>query len=184
MADTAADIIKGLRAGSAKAQHELLERYGRRVFSQILTMVQRPEEAEEVYQDVFVSAFSHIRQYEEAKASLVTWLSRIAYNKSVDHLRRRRMPLVRLDDCGGEPAVSEEEAEQTLGHPDRETVQLIRAALRQLPPHEQAIVTMFYYDDMSLREIAYVTGSIPTTVASRLSRIRKKLCQIINNIRL
>jgi RNA polymerase sigma-70 factor (ECF subfamily) len=60
-----------------------------------------------------------------------------------------------------------------------ETVQLIRAALKHLPPDERAIITMFYYEEMSLKDIAYVTESIPTTVASKLSRTRKKLCKII-----
>ena len=67
----------------------------------------------------------------------------------------------------------------TLGHPNDEMVQLIRAALKHLPPEERAIITMFYYEEMSLKEIAFVTGSIPTTIASKLSRTRKKLCRII-----
>ena len=76
-------------------------------------------------------------------------------------------------------ALSDEEVDETLGHANQETVQLIRAALKHLPPEERAIVTMFYYEEMSLKEIAYVTESLPTTVASKLSRTRKKLCRII-----
>ena len=49
-------------------------------------------------------------------------------------------------------------------------------------PHEQAIVSMFYYDNMSLADIAYVTGSITSTVGSQLSRIRKKLYRIIKTL--
>ena len=41
---------------------------------------------------------------------------------------------------------------------------------------------MFYYDNMSLADIAYVTGSIPSTVGSQLSRIRKKLYRIIKTM--
>jgi RNA polymerase sigma-70 factor (ECF subfamily) len=41
---------------------------------------------------------------------------------------------------------------------------------------------MFYYEEMSLKEIAYVTESIPTTIASKLSRTRRKLCRIIKMI--
>ena len=69
--------------------------------------------------------------------------------------------------------------DETFGQANAETVQLIRAALKHLPPDERAIVTMFYYEEMSLKEIAFVTESIPTTVASKLSRIRKKLYRII-----
>ena len=75
--------------------------------------------------------------------------------------------------------LSDAEVEETLGHANEEMVQLIRAALKHLPPEERAIVTMFYYEEMSLKEIAFVTESIPTTVASKLSRTRKKICKII-----
>ena len=64
--------------------------------------------------------------------------------------------------------------EQTIGH--------LEQALALLPPHEQAIISMFYYDDMSLADIAYVTGSIPSTIGSQLSRIRKKLYRIIKTL--
>ena len=81
---------------------------------------------------------------------------------------------------GRSDELSDDVVEETLGHPNSETVQLIRAAMNHLPPDERAVITMFYYDEMSLKEIAYVTESIPSTVASKLSRTRKKLCKIIN----
>ena len=60
-------------------------------------------------------------------------------------------------------------------------VRQLEQALSMLPPHEQAIVSMFYYDNMSLADIAFVTGSITSTVGSQLSRIRKKLYRIIKS---
>ena len=65
---------------------------------------------------------------------------------------------------------------------DEETIRQLEQALAKLPPHEQAIVSMFYYDNMSLADIAFVTGSIPSTVGSQLSRIRKKLYRIIKTL--
>jgi RNA polymerase sigma-70 factor (ECF subfamily) len=92
--------------------------------------------------------------------------------------------MVYIEDREGEAdTISEAEVEETLGRANAETVQIIRAALKHLPPDERAIITMFYYEEMSLKEIAYVTESIPTTVASKLSRTRKKLCRIINMLR-
>ena len=80
---------------------------------------------------------------------------------------------------GSAEKLSDADVEETLGHANSETVQLIRAALKHLPPDERAVITMFYYEEMSLKEIAFVTESIPTTVASKLSRTRKKICKII-----
>jgi RNA polymerase sigma-70 factor (ECF subfamily) len=67
------------------------------------------------------------------------------------------------------------------GTNDSQTVQALEEALEMLPPHEMAAITMFYYDNMSLADIAYVTGSNPSTVGSQLSRIRKKLYRIIKS---
>ena len=177
---TETDLIEGLRRQSPKAQQQTIDRYGREVFAQVVRLVTVTENAEEVYQDVFMKVFRNIGQHDAARASLRTWISRIAYNEAISFLRRKRMPVVYFEDNGHEAdKLSEAEVDETLGHANAETVQLIRAALKHLPPEERALVTMFYYEERSLKEIADITESIPTTVASRLSRTRKKLCRII-----
>jgi RNA polymerase sigma-70 factor (ECF subfamily) len=177
---TETDLIAGLRRQSPKAQQETIDRYGREVFAQVVRLVAVTENAEEVYQDVFMKVFSNIGQHDAGRASLRTWISRIAYNEAVSFLRRKRLPVVYFEDRSHEAdKLSDAEVDETLGHANAETVQLIRAALKHLPPEERALVTMFYYEERSLKEIADITESIPTTVASRLSRTRKKLCRII-----
>ena len=177
---TETDLIEGLRRQSPKAQQQMLDRYGRDVFAQVVRLVAVTENAEEVYQDVFMKVFSHIGQFDGDRSSLRTWISRIAYNEAISFLRRKSAPTVYFDDYDrGIETLTDAEVDETLGHASQETVQLIRTALQHLPPEERALVTMFYYEEMSLKEIAYVTESIPTTVASRLCRTRKKLCRII-----
>jgi RNA polymerase sigma-70 factor (ECF subfamily) len=177
---TETDLIEGLRRKSSKAQQETIDRYGREVFALVARLVGVAENAEEVYQDVFMKVFNCIGQHDAERASLRTWISRIAYNEAISFLRRKRLPVVYFEDCGHEAdKLSDAEVDETLGHANAETVQLIRAALKHLPPEEQLLVTMFYYEERSLKEIADITESIPTTVASRLCRTRKKLCRII-----
>ena len=174
------DLIAGLRKQSPKAQQETIDRYGCEVFAQVVRLVAVTENAEEVYQDVFMKVFNNIGQHDAERASLRTWISRIAYNEAISFLRRKRLPVVYFEDRSHEAdKLSDAEVDETLGHANAETVQLIRAALKHLPPEERALVTMFYYEERSLKEIADITESIPTTVASRLSRTRKKLCRII-----
>ena len=180
MTETDINLILRLREQSSKAQRQTFERYGNDVFAQVARMLPAVEDAEEVYQDVFVKVFKNINMYDAEKSSLKTWISRIAYNESISFLRHKSMPVIYYEDREGEAEkLSEKEVEATFGQPNPETVQLIRAALKHLPPDERAIITMFYYEELSLKEIAYVTESIPTTVASKLSRTRKKLCKII-----
>jgi RNA polymerase sigma-70 factor (ECF subfamily) len=174
------NLLQGLRKQSPKAQQQMLERYGNDVYAQVARLVPGRENAEEVYQDVFIKVFKNIMMYDAEKSSLRTWISRIAYNESISFLRHKSMPVIYYEDREGEAEkLSESEVEATFGQPNPETVQLIRAALKHLPPDERAIITMFYYEEMSLKDIAYVTESIPATVASKLSRTRKKLYKII-----
>ena len=180
MTETDINLIQGLRKQSPKAQRLTLERYGNDVFVQVARMLPATEDAEEVYQDVFVKVFRNIKFYDEEKSSLKTWISRIAYNEAVTWLRHKRQTMIYFEDREGRAnELSDQEVDETLGHPNSETVQLIHSALKLLPPDERAIVTMFYFEEMSLKDIAYVTESIPTTIASRLSRTRKKICKII-----
>ena len=180
MTETDIDLIEGLRKQSPKAQRAMLDRYGRDVFAQVARLVPGVENAEEVYQDVFIKVFAYIGEYDAERSALKTWISRIAYNEAISYLRRKSQPVVYYEDRNGEAdKLSDAEVNETFGRPNAETVQLIRAALKHLPPDERAIVTMFYYEEMSLKDIAYVTESIPTTVASKLCRTRKKLYKII-----
>ena len=178
MTEREQELIEALRQHDRQAQRQVLEHYGCEVFALVVRLLTSREDAEEAYQDVFVKVFQGIGRYDEQRSSLRTWLSRLAYHEAIDRLRRKHQPVVYYDDCDAD-GLSDEEAAETLGQPNGETVQLIRTALQHLPPEERAIITMFYYEERSLKEIAYITESLPTTVASRLSRTRKKLCRII-----
>ena len=172
------DLIEGLLKRDPKAQQTMLDRFGRDVFAQVVRLIPVVENAEEVYQDVFIKVFSNIDKFNSERSSLKTWISRIAYNEAISFLRKKSTPMIYFEDYDGE-ALSDEEVDETFGQANKETVQLIRAALKHLPPEERALITMFYYEEMSLKDIAFVTESLPTTIASKLSRTRKKLCRII-----
>ena len=172
------DLIEGLLKRDPKAQQTMLDRFGHDVFAQVVRLIPVVENAEEVYQDVFIKVFSNIGKFNSERSSLKTWISRIAYNEAISFLRKKSTPMIYFEDYDGE-ALSDEEVDETFGQANKETVQLIRAALKHLPPEERALITMFYYEEMSLKDIAFVTESLPTTIASKLSRTRKKLCRII-----
>ncbi len=168
--------IDDLRQRKPAACQRLLTEYGPMVFRTVQRIVPQREDAEEVYQDVFVKALRGIGTFDARKSSLATWLSRIAYNESLNFVRGRRPDILSLDDCDFGTDLPDAPDEMAQDEP---TIQLLEQALSMLSPREQAVISMFYYDNMSLAEIAFVTGSIPSTIGSQLSRIRKKLYRII-----
>lgn len=172
-------LINDLRNGERTAQQRLLAQYGQMVFRQIARIVTQQEEAEEVYQDVFVKALRKIETFDERQASLSTWLCRIAYNESLNFVRRTKPNIVYIDERPTELEDVEDTQEADF---DEHTVQLLEQALERLRPNEQAVISMFYYDGMSLADIAYVTGTKPSTIGSQLFRIRKKLYRLIKTL--
>ena len=179
MGQDTAILIDDLLQRKPAACQRLLAEYGPAVFRTVQRIVPSREDAEEVYQDVFVKALRSIATYNPQKASLSTWLGRIAYNESLNFMRGKKPTLVYMEDRNQGTDAIEAPEDAPL---DKQTIQHLERALTMLQPHEQAIVSMFYYDEMSLADIAYVTGSIPSTVGSQLSRIRKKLYRIIKTL--
>ncbi len=171
-------LISELRQRKSAACQKLLATYGPMVFRMVQRIVPLREDAEEVYQDVFVKALRGIEGYNPQQATLATWLNRIAYHESLNFIRGRSPVIVSMDDpeLSNSLLASDEEPQ------DEQTIQQLEQALEKLPAHEQAIVSMFYYDNMSLADIAFVTGSITSTVGSQLSRIRKKLYRMIKSL--
>ena len=172
-------LISDLRQRKSAACQRLLAEYGPAVFRMVQRIVTQREDAEEVYQDVFVKALRGIEGYNPSQASFATWLNRIAYHESLNFVRSKKPNIIYLDDR--DTGIDTLEAPDDAP-PDEETIRQLEQALAILPPHEQAIVSMFYYDNQSLADIAFVTGSIPSTVGSQLSRIRKKLYRIIKTL--
>lgn len=171
-------LISELRQRKSAACQKLLATYGPMVFRMVQRIVPLREDAEEVYQDVFVKALRGIEGYNPQQATLATWLNRIAYHESLNFIRGRSPVIVSMEDheLSNSLLTSDEEPQ------DEQTIQQLEQALEKLPAHEQAIVSMFYYDNMSLADIAFVTGSITSTVGSQLSRIRKKLYRMIKSL--
>ena len=173
-------LIDYLLVRKPAACQRFFAEYGPSVFRMVQRIVPDREDAEEVYQDVFVKALQNIETFDPKKATLSTWLCRIACNESLNFVRRRKPNLVYMDDSKLGSDSFEVPEDTPL---DEETIAQLRKALSLLPPHEQAIISMFYYEERSLADIAYIMGSIPSTVGSQLSRIRKKLYRIIKSLK-
>ena len=182
MANATEKLIEELKLGSQHAQQEMLAMYGESVWRQVTMIVAQQEDAEEVYQDVFLKAFKAIGSYRPEQASLATWLGRIAYNESLNAVRKRKPPIVYVDDRDVDLESMQDETIATLQERDEQTIELIERALDFLPPAEQAIITMFYFDNQSIKDIAYITETNISTVCSKLSRTRKKLYRIIKKL--
>ncbi len=98
-----AELVAALKAGDADAFTEMVERHSGTVYNLALRLMNNPQEAEEVLQETFISAYRALDRF-EGRSKLGTWLYRIAYNAASMRLRKRRAPTSSID----EPLMTEE----------------------------------------------------------------------------
>ncbi|MCM1266657.1 MAG: sigma-70 family RNA polymerase sigma factor [Bacteroidales bacterium] len=147
-----------------------VDRYADMVYRLALTQMKNRADADDLFQEVFVRLVSHIgelQSWEHVKA----WLIRVTincakkhfalyWNKNVDYLEDE------------EKLRGEEAYEPPEEHP-------VRGAVQKLPPKYRAVVHLFYYEELSVAEIAASTGQKESTVKSQLHRAREMLKELL-----
>ena len=175
-------IVEAVRSGRREGQDLMFGRYAQEVFAMIVRQVSSVMDAEELTQDTFLRAFSHIDSYDPNKASLSTWLCRIAYRLTLDFLKRRRPPIVSIEDSEvWQTDISDEQLESELSSGREERIQRLQEIIDELPDEERMLLTLHYFENRPLTEIAYITGIEPGPLANRLYRTRKKLLLKLKN---
>ncbi|MCU0714369.1 MAG: sigma-70 family RNA polymerase sigma factor [Pirellula sp.] len=171
------ELVESIRSGSTHHFVILVERHQNRIFQFALALLRNRQDAEDVAQEVFIGAFRKLHSF-EGRSSFFTWLRRLAYNASIDHLRKqksRKSDLSTPDVSYLDASPSENPVSQLV---ERETVDAVRSAIDQLPEDQRAIVCMRDIDGMDYAEIASVLEIPIGTVRSRLHRARLELKNI------
>ena len=164
-------LADGNRRAAAVEYAYLVNQYSQQVLDFTTRMVGNRADAEELAQNAFVKAFNKFEKFEQ-RASFLTWVSRIAYNESINHLKRRKLHYVDIDEV---PVADCNLLDDELSTGNEERIKLMEDAINALPPDERMLVHLYYYEDKPLNEIAYVMDAEPNSLAVRLHRIRKKL---------
>ena len=156
--------MEGLLAGEDVAIRALYQRFGRPVYTMGLRLLGSREAAEELTQDVFLTAWRKAARFDPQRGRLSTWLMTIAHNLAVDRLRREtgvtRPHLVLVDEVPELEWVDEEE-------PLIERDAAIRA-LESLSDAEKRLLARAYFGGLTAREIAEADGIPLGTVKTRL----------------
>ncbi len=164
--------------GQSGAFEDLVNRYQRLVVHIVHRMILNREDREDICQDVFVKVYRNLRRF-RFEAKLSTWVSRIAYNRCLNHLQKKREEP--LADCLPEIETLDTLASDTAG-PDeitasRDISSRLRAEIEQLPVIYRTILTLYHLEEMSYSEIGQITDLPEGTVKSHLFRARKHLMQ-------
>jgi RNA polymerase sigma-70 factor (ECF subfamily) len=167
-----ADLMVQVQQGDMAAYQELVRRYQRKVFRVISSYHRDPEDAMEVLQDTFLKMYT-ARQTWERRRSFSAWLYRIAINASIDRYRREaRERTFPLED------VVESVVLKSVPRPrtplermrDGERRQVLEQAIERLPLRQREVLSLRYFAEMRLEEIAEALGCPLGTVKSNLHK--------------
>ncbi|NCO62274.1 MAG: sigma-70 family RNA polymerase sigma factor [Flavobacteriales bacterium] len=164
--------------GNTNAFSVLVDRYKDLVFSLALKMVKNREEAEEVAQDTFIKVFKSLSQF-NGDSKFSTWIYKVTYNTCLDRLKKhkREQQVVSIDEFNTNQIKSLDNALDAME--DEERRQAIQDCINLLPSDDAFLLTLFYFEEQSLDEIAKVINVTANNVKVKLFRSRKKLTTIL-----
>ncbi|MEA2306991.1 MAG: hypothetical protein QOH43_4271, partial [Solirubrobacteraceae bacterium] len=177
-----AALVAAVRAGDGRAFERLYARHQPQVAAQVRAMLHDPVRAEDVTQEVFLSALRRMRET-DAPIAFGAWLREIARNACIDHFRRaRRRPELSYDDEGGLGAADRGRLVDAGAAPDAAVVQKealgdLRGAFDELSDTHHQILVLRELEGLSYREIGERLGLGRSQVESTLFRARRRLAE-------
>jgi RNA polymerase sigma-70 factor (ECF subfamily) len=166
--------------GDTNAFAALVDRYKDMVFTLSLKMLQNREEAEEAAQDTFIKVYKSLAKF-KGESKFSTWIYQITYNNCLDRLRKqkRSRKVVELDEFTEHDVRSLANVLHAIEETERK--ELIKKSLNLLAAEENFLLTLYYFNEASLKEISAIMGINENNVKIKLFRSRKKLATILKN---
>jgi RNA polymerase sigma factor (sigma-70 family) len=167
------EIIDQCREGSQKAQFQLYKLYYKPMYNVCMRIVNQPAEAEDVMQEAFLNAFRNIGTY-KGEVSFGAWLKRIVINRSLDHLKRKKVKL-------------EEISERTAQIPDYQmelkevNMEVIKKAIQQLPDGYRVVLSLFLIEGYDHEEISEILGISNSNSRTQYLRAKNKLRELLKD---
>lgn len=166
LVDEDAILVDRFLGGDAEAFTRLYEAYYDKVYAIARGVLMDPDEAADAVQEVFALVHRHLCRFDR-RSKFSTWLFRVAVNRSIQHARglRHRSRLTPLTD---QTELAAPEADATTPDPT------VQAAMARLAPADRAVLTLFYWEELSLQEIAESLGCSANAAKTRLFRARER----------
>ena len=168
------DLIGEVLAGNTRSYAILLERYQHMVYTRAVRMLGTPELAEETTQDIFVKTYESLSSF-RGDSKFSTWLYRVAYRKILDALAREKRNSGHMVSTAPENILGQGTETTWLQVSSREKREILLRVLERLSVEENAVLSLFYLQEQSLKEIGALMDVSPSTVKVRLFRAREKL---------
>jgi len=166
-------IIEACRRGDRRAFNELVRGNQQRVFRVVRRIVQDPDDAMDITQDVFIRAYQGLDGF-RGGSKIFTWLYRIAVNLSINHVKSGRVRrFFRFDREDGEyvdhaPGIHD-------GLEREEIRRSVERAIAELPAKQRAVFVLRYYEELPYEDIAGMLGTSVGGLKANYHHAMKKI---------
>jgi len=171
------DLIEQSKVGDRAAQNKLYKLYVRAMFNIAMRMMNNREEAEDVLQESFTHAFSHLNKF-RYESSFGSWIKRIVINHCLNEIKRRKTKLQFFDDMSAFDGHAEPDEVYAAGL----SVENIRKAMEYLPNGSRMIFSLYLLEGYDHREISQILNISESNSKSQYMRARRKIKEILENI--
>jgi RNA polymerase sigma-70 factor, ECF subfamily len=175
------DLVAAAKNGNKKAFEILVRRHEQKIFFVARRITHTREDAEDVVQQSFQKAFTHLRKF-EGRSAFSTWLTRIAITEALMLLRRSRgLREVLIDDLNGNEEtttaleVPDASPDPEASYSQRERAEMLSLAINELSPGTRKAIRLRELDERSLEETARVIGISVSALKGRMFHGRRKL---------
>lgn len=172
------DYILKILGGDTQKYAVLVNRYKDMVFTLAIRMVKNKEEAEEISQDTFIKVFKSLGKF-KGESKFSTWIYSIAYNTCLDSLKKtkRQQKTVTIDEFTEHQLKSLDNIFDALEQEER--INAVQSCMHLLPGEDSFLLTLYYFEELTLDEIANIVNLKANNVKVKLFRSRKKLASIL-----
>jgi RNA polymerase sigma-70 factor (ECF subfamily) len=167
------DVLDRIASGEREAFAELVQRYQQSLFGFLGRMGVTQVQAEDLAQETFLRAWSHLQQFDPKRAQFSTWLHTIARNLALTFLTSRQHQAVIAEDALEDVACEQSNPMQHLQA--KQERELLQHALRRLPMADRSALALTYVHGMSLTDVARIEGTSLPAIKTRLHRARQAL---------
>jgi RNA polymerase sigma-70 factor (ECF subfamily) len=169
------DLLDCCLDGDKKAQFEIYRLYYKSMYNSSLRIVGIPEEAEDIMQESFLTAFRKLKTY-SGDVSFGAWLKKIVINRSLDELRKRK---VLFEELHAELPVANEPEPEAASI----TVEEVKSAINSLSDGYRTILSLILLEGYDHEEVSEILGIKNVTSRTQFSRARQRLREILTENR-
>lgn len=177
-------LVHAAKRGDMAAFEELVARHRDKVYARCYLITHQEELALDLAQDTWVKAWQRLASF-QGESSFATWLTRIAINVCLDHLRKEKrfrvqdLPADDEDGTAFERLLPPVEANPTGRMELAETRRRIDEAMKQLTPAHRTVLVLHEFEGLPYKDIAREVGISIGTVMSRLFYARRRLASLL-----